>query len=126
MLDGAERYPFGHELCAYYRSGHSEASIWSVWVEKELLRAIHYFQHASSKKIIVLWVSLPVSLDDTPMAYPMEGLQIAGRVFRENDVEKYLPDAMKGCFVKQEPETLVIPEGSIALGKPSYNTSETC
>ena len=58
----------------------SESAVWSVWVEKELQRAIHYFQHNAANKIIAAWVDEPIVLDDTPMGYTLEGVQLAGRL----------------------------------------------
>ena len=54
----------------------SESSVWSVWVEKELLRAIHYFRYAEAERIFAFWIDRPLLLDETPMGYPLEGLQI--------------------------------------------------
>lgn len=70
----------------------SQASIWSVWVQKELLRAIHYFQNNGCEKIVVYWVSSIVSLDNTPMGFPLEGVQIAGKIQSISDFFLLLPD----------------------------------
>ena len=69
----------------------SNSSVWSVWVEKELQRAIHHFQHESSSKIIPVWINQQLELDDTPMAYSLEGVQILGRLKSVNDYRILLP-----------------------------------
>ena len=48
----------------------SNSSIWSVWVEKELQRAIHHFQHESSSKIVAVWLENQFELDNTPYDVP--------------------------------------------------------
>lgn len=69
----------------------SESAVWSVWVEKELQRAIHYFQHNAANKIIAAWVDEPIVLDDTPMGYTLEGVQLAGRLSKTAEYIKLLP-----------------------------------
>ena len=69
----------------------SESSVWSVWVEKELLRAIHYFRHENADRIVAIWVREPKDLDGTPMAFPLEGLQIAGTIRHPRDCYCLLP-----------------------------------
>lgn len=70
----------------------SESSIWSVWVEKELQRAIHYFQHTAADKILAVWIDNPTELDSTPMGYTLEGVQIAGRLSNISDYTILLPE----------------------------------
>lgn len=69
----------------------SSNSIWSVWVEKELQRAIHHFQHESATKILAVWLDRQLELDDTPMAYPIEGIQIIGKLTNVEDYRMLLP-----------------------------------
>lgn len=73
----------------------SNSSIWSVWVEKELQRAIHYFQHESASKIVAAWLDQQLNLDDTPMAYPMEGIQIVGQLKTVEDYRILLPSELQ-------------------------------
>ena len=70
----------------------SESSIWSVWVEKELQRAIHYFQHTAADKIMAVWIDNPTVLDNTPMGYTLEGVQIAGRLSSISEYTMLLPE----------------------------------
>ena len=70
----------------------SESSIWSVWVEKELQRAIHYFQHTAADKIMAVWIDNPTVLDNTPMGYTLEGVQIAGRLSNISEYTILLPE----------------------------------
>lgn len=69
----------------------SSNSIWSVWVEKELQRAIHHFQHESATKILAVWLDRQLELDNTPMAYPIEGIQIIGKLTNVEDYRMLLP-----------------------------------
>lgn len=69
----------------------SSNSIWSVWVEKELQRAIHHFQHESATKILAVWLDKQLELDNTPMAYPIEGIQIIGKLKTIEDYRMLLP-----------------------------------
>jgi hypothetical protein len=73
----------------------SESSIWSVWVEKELQRAIHHFQHDASNRIMPIWLDYPVDLDDTPMAYPLEGVQIIGTLSRGDNCRILFPEKIQ-------------------------------
>lgn len=73
----------------------SDASIWSVWVEKELQRAIHHFQHESASKIIAVWLKHQLELDNTPMAYPIEGIQILGQLKTVEDYRLLLPSEIQ-------------------------------
>lgn len=73
----------------------SNSSIWSVWVEKELQRAIHHFQHESSSKIVAVWLENQFELDNTPMAYPIEGVQIIGQLKSVEDYRLLLPSELQ-------------------------------
>ncbi len=55
----------------------SEASVQSVWVGKELKRAITRFQSDCPDKICVVWLSGQFLLQDTPFAIPLEDIQIS-------------------------------------------------
>ena len=54
----------------------SKSAVDSVWVGKELKRAIARFQVDSSEKICVVWINGIFKLDDTPFALPLEDIQI--------------------------------------------------
>lgn len=56
----------------------SDGAVNSVWVGKELKRAISRFQHKQAEKMRVIWCNGPVTLADTPLALPLEDIQIRG------------------------------------------------
>jgi hypothetical protein len=55
----------------------SESAVNSVWVGKELKRAISRFQLASPEKICIVWLNGKFELADTPFALPLEDIQIS-------------------------------------------------
>ena len=54
----------------------SENSLNSVWVGKELKRAINLFQLESAEKLCITWLNKPFPLRGTPFALPLEDVQI--------------------------------------------------
>lgn len=80
----------------------SESSIWSVWVEKELQRAIHYFQHTEADRILPVWIDKPIVLDNTPMGYTLEGVQIVGRLCNISEYTKLLPKKTRDRLMLSE------------------------
>lgn len=54
----------------------SENSAESVWVGKELKRAISLFQQKSPEKLCVVWLHHIFPLSSTPLALPLEDVQI--------------------------------------------------
>ncbi len=54
----------------------SKSATESVWVLKELLRAIDRFQLEAPEKICVVWVNGQFPIQDTPFALPLEDIQI--------------------------------------------------
>lgn len=54
----------------------SENSLNSVWVGKELKRAINIFQLNSAEKLCITWLDRPFPLRGTPFALPLEDVQI--------------------------------------------------
>ncbi len=54
----------------------SQSAVDSVWVGKELKRAISRFQSEAPEKICVVWLNGQFRLEDTPFALPLEDIQI--------------------------------------------------
>jgi hypothetical protein len=55
----------------------SKSAVNSVWVGKELKRAIARFQVESSERICIVWLNGFFKLEDTPLALPLEDIQIS-------------------------------------------------
>lgn len=56
----------------------SRDAVNSIWVGKELLRAISRFQQEHPEKLRVFWSNGSFGLDDTPLAFLLNDVQIAG------------------------------------------------
>jgi len=54
----------------------SPSAAQSVWVGKELKRAISRHQKESPEKLCAAWLYEPFPLQDTPLALPLEDIQI--------------------------------------------------
>lgn len=65
----------------------SKNAVNSIWVEKELLRAISAFQQQSPNKICVAWCGGEFSLKGTAFALPLENIQI--KTFLEGNPENW-------------------------------------
>lgn len=68
----------------------SDGAVNSVWVGKELKRAISRFQQKQAEKMRVIWCNGPVTLADTPLALPLEDIQIRGDLKGSADAWKQL------------------------------------
>jgi len=65
----------------------SRSAAESVWVGKELKRAIARFQREAPEKINVVWLNGTFPLQDSPLALPLEDIQISGDL--QNDPSNY-------------------------------------
>lgn len=70
----------------------SDGAVNSVWVGKELKRAISRFQQQQAEKMRVIWCNGPVTLADTPLALPLEDIQIRGNLEGSSDAWRQLMD----------------------------------
>jgi len=68
----------------------SKSAVESVWVGKELKRAIARFQANDPEKICVVWLNGIFELRDTPFALPLEDVQIKGINLDSNPGNYYL------------------------------------
>jgi len=76
----------------------SKPAVHSVWVGKELKRAITRFQKQHPEKLHIVWLHHPFDLKDTPFAMPLEDIQIHGCIKGKPDnYHKMIPRG----FVKQ-------------------------
>lgn len=66
----------------------SPSAAQSVWVGKELKRAIARFQLEAPEKICVAWLDRPFQLVGTPMALPLEDIQLVIQI--RNNPDNYL------------------------------------
>ena len=66
----------------------SPSAAQSVWVGKELKRAIARFQLEAPEKICVAWLDRPFQLVGTPMALPLEDIQTVIQI--RNNPDNYL------------------------------------
>jgi len=55
----------------------SRSAVDSIWVGKELKRALDRFQISNPEKICVVWLDGAFPLNDTPFALPLEDVQIS-------------------------------------------------
>lgn len=55
----------------------------------------HHFQHDESDRIIPIWLDYPIELEDTPMAYPLEGVQIIGSLSHGDNCRILLPEKVQ-------------------------------
>lgn len=65
----------------------SPSAVESVWVGKELKRAIARFQLNTPEKISIVWLNGKFPLQDTPFALPLEDIQISHDL--SNDPKNY-------------------------------------
>ena len=63
----------------------SRNSLQSIWVEKELLRALSHFQHNAPERICITWCNGQLQLRGTAFALPLENIQF--KVDLEGDPE---------------------------------------
>lgn len=89
----------------------------SVWVNKELCRAINKFQIKTPEKICVAWVNEPFSLDGTKYALPLEDIQ--WKVVLKNN-----PDLFILIFNEQRDSNTVITKKDNDFSEENKNDEE--